>query len=303
MADIENTPGTETGNQVIGKVSILYGTVKAISSDGTTRVLALNSPVYADDRIITESDGSVSIVLDDPAQTQLDIGRMSDIILDEDVYGGAAPEDVAEAAAEIEEIQEALLAGDDTGDVEIEATAAGVSSAGGGLTTFVVTPTANVGQVGSGAETTDTTLGTVDTIPGVVPEPAPPVPPPDSQPFIAGLEVGQVEEAEIIDTVSGSLDISSVDGVAAVRVGGVDVTGGGTFPGEYGTLEVTESGGVYSWTYTLTENTLAHSEQGNDTVLGTFAVEVEDSDGDIASKTLTITVVDAKAVLLRLWPA
>jgi hypothetical protein len=128
MADIENTQGTETGNQVIGKVSILYGTVKAISSDGTTRVLALNSPVYADDRIITESDGSVSIVLDDPAQTQLDIGRMSDIILDEDVYGGAAPEDVAEAAAEIEEIQEALLAGDDMEDVEMEATAAGVSS-------------------------------------------------------------------------------------------------------------------------------------------------------------------------------
>jgi hypothetical protein len=185
MADIENTQGTETGNQVIGKVSILYGTVRAISSDGTTRVLALNSPVYADDRIITESDGSVSIVLDDPAQTQLDIGRMSDIILDEDVYGGAAPEDVAEAAAEIEEIQEALLAGDDMGDVEMEATAAGVSSAGGGLTTFVVTPTMNVGQVGSGAETTGETLGTEDTLPGNVEPPAEPVPEPPAVPTIS----------------------------------------------------------------------------------------------------------------------
>lgn len=66
MNNIENTSGTETGNEVVGKVFILYGTVKAISPDGAVRVLAPNSPVYAHDRIVTESDGNVSIVLDGP---------------------------------------------------------------------------------------------------------------------------------------------------------------------------------------------------------------------------------------------
>ncbi|MBW2172283.1 MAG: hypothetical protein JRF69_09960, partial [Deltaproteobacteria bacterium] len=50
MADIETTTLTDTGNQVVGKVSILYGTVKATSPDGTVRVLDVNSLVYADDR-------------------------------------------------------------------------------------------------------------------------------------------------------------------------------------------------------------------------------------------------------------
>ena len=40
MASIGHTPGTH----VIGKVSILYGTVKAVSPDGTVRVLAPTVP-------------------------------------------------------------------------------------------------------------------------------------------------------------------------------------------------------------------------------------------------------------------
>lgn len=36
--------GSGTGNQVIGKVFIIYGTVKAVAPDGTVRILALNSP-------------------------------------------------------------------------------------------------------------------------------------------------------------------------------------------------------------------------------------------------------------------
>ena len=53
MATEENTTETEAGNQVIGQVVILYGNVKSISSDGTERVLALNNPIFANDRIIT----------------------------------------------------------------------------------------------------------------------------------------------------------------------------------------------------------------------------------------------------------
>ena len=88
MASATTTPGTEAANQVVGKVVILYGNVKAVSVDGTTRVLGPNSPIYAYDSIITESDGRVSITLNDPAHSQLDIGRMSSIAIDEDIFVG-----------------------------------------------------------------------------------------------------------------------------------------------------------------------------------------------------------------------
>lgn len=68
--------GSDKGHQVTGKVAILYGTVKAISPDGTVRVLKLNSSVYADDRIITGDDGSVSIIFDTIPATQLDLGSI-----------------------------------------------------------------------------------------------------------------------------------------------------------------------------------------------------------------------------------
>ncbi len=302
MADIETTPVTETGNQVVGKVSILYGTVKAMSPDGTVRVLDVNSPVYAEDHIITESDGSVSIVLDDPAQTHLDIGRMSDVVIDEDVYGGAAPEDVAQASAEVQEIQQALLAGDETIDVDMEATAAGgTASAGGGHPVYVVDATGEEVTPTAFAETEGWEQGQPDTIPGVNEPPVEPPPPesepepepapPDNLPEI-GPEEGTVYESDIPDEASGVFDITSADGIAAVRVGGVDVTAGGTVPGTYGDLVVTVTDGVYSWTYTLNDNTELHSVQGNDTLLDTFALEVEDPDGDVEGDTLTITVVD-----------
>ncbi|MDX2433204.1 MAG: retention module-containing protein, partial [Desulfobacterales bacterium] len=135
MATAGNTTGTETGNQVVGTVVILYGNVKDTSSDGTERLLTLNSPIFAHDRIITESDGRVSIVIDDGVQSQIDLGRMSDVVIDEDIFQGASPEEVAEATAEVEQIQEALLAEDFDPTLELEAAAAGGdASAGGGST-------------------------------------------------------------------------------------------------------------------------------------------------------------------------
>jgi len=141
-------PGHHQG--AIGKVAILYGTVQAISPDGTVRVLGPNSLVFADDQIITGSDGSVSIILDGTPPIHLDLGRMSQITLDEDVYGG--PASAADASAEADKVQQALLAGEQP--IEPEAPAAGgEASAGGGhpvvdnsLTGEEVTPD-------SGAET------------------------------------------------------------------------------------------------------------------------------------------------------
>ncbi|MBA4385432.1 MAG: hypothetical protein C0410_11900, partial [Anaerolinea sp.] len=123
--------GSGAGNQVIGKVFILYGTVKAVAPDGTMRILAPNSPVFADETIITESDGSASIMLDGPPPTQLDLGRMTEIVLDEDVYAGVSSEVVAEATADAQKIQEALLQGDQPIILD-ETAAGGPLGAGGG---------------------------------------------------------------------------------------------------------------------------------------------------------------------------
>jgi len=171
MAKNANAAGT--GNQVVGKVFILYGTVKAVSPDGTVRVLAPNSPIYADDRIITESDGSVSLQFDGPPVTQLDLGRMTEIVIDEDVYAGVAPEVVSEAAAEAEQIQQSLLEGDQP--IELEATAAGgVTGSGGGITVFNLDLDGSSVTPGSGAETTGIITTTVGTLGGVFGEtPAP----------------------------------------------------------------------------------------------------------------------------------
>jgi len=81
MAEIKKAGISEGGHQMTGKVAILYGTVKAISPDGTVRLLKVNSPVFADDRIITGDDGSISIVFDTFPPTQLDLGRVSDVVL------------------------------------------------------------------------------------------------------------------------------------------------------------------------------------------------------------------------------
>jgi hypothetical protein len=168
MATAENTTGTETGNQVVGHVAILYGTVKAISSDGTERLLTLNSPIFANDTIVTESDGRVSIVMDDGAQSQIDLGRMSEVIIDEDIYQDASSEEISDAATEVEQIQEALLAEDFDPTLELEAAAAGGEySAGGGHPVPEFERITSEGEITSGAETTGITGDTVDPIPGI----------------------------------------------------------------------------------------------------------------------------------------
>jgi hypothetical protein len=152
MAETTSTEGSGI-NQVVGEVFILYGKVKAIAPDDTVRVLAVNSPVFAMDRIVTESDGSVSIMLDGQPPTQIDIGRMSDILIDEDVYAGVVPGEVAEATAEAEEIQTVLLEGE--GQIELEATAAGGTlDSGDDHPTVVFELTGDEVTPESGAETT-----------------------------------------------------------------------------------------------------------------------------------------------------
>jgi len=171
MAAGESTTEIETANLLVGKVAILYGNVKAVASDGTERVLAVNSPIFAHDRIMTGSDGMVSIVIDDAAQTQIEIGRMSDVVIDEDIFAGISGAEATEAAAEVKQIQELLLAEGDTFDptTELEAPAAGgVASAGGGHPVPVFDRITHEGEVTSGAETTGITTTNPEPIPGII---------------------------------------------------------------------------------------------------------------------------------------
>ena len=116
--------------QPIGKALIIYGTVKAVAANGTERLLAPNSPIYAGERIVTGPDGSISIVFNDNSG-HVDLGRMSDVLMDQDVYAGAGPDQAADAVAQAAEIQAALENGeiDPTTQLPPPAAGAGVAHA------------------------------------------------------------------------------------------------------------------------------------------------------------------------------
>jgi hypothetical protein len=73
------------------------------------RLLSVESPIFANDRIVTESDGKVSIVINDDVHTQIDLGTMSNVMIDEDIFGGVSPEEITEATAKVEQVQESFL--------------------------------------------------------------------------------------------------------------------------------------------------------------------------------------------------
>ncbi len=163
--------------QIIGKAMIVYGTVKAESSEGVARVLQPNSPIFLNDRINTGSDGAVSIVFSDTANTQLDLGRMTDMVIDESILASEEL-NLEDVSAEVAAIQEALETGD---EIVLEETAAGGAAAGargGGvvLTKFAVD--GNEGEVTSGAETIGVDYDFTGSEQQIVVEPQLVVPPP-----------------------------------------------------------------------------------------------------------------------------
>ena len=89
------------------------------------------------------------------------------------------------------------------------------------------------------------------------------------------------------ETATGTINIATGgDTLASLVINGTNVTAGGTVAGAHGTLTVTLNAGVYSYSYTLTDNTLG------DATTDPFTVVVTDSDTDTASTTLTIAIAD-----------
>lgn len=93
----------------VGLAVVVQGSVRVESADGVTKVIQPNSQIFLDDHIDTGSGGAVSIVWNDSAAIQLDLGRMSSVIIDEDVAGGTLPDlgDVAMEAGQVADLWQA----------------------------------------------------------------------------------------------------------------------------------------------------------------------------------------------------
>jgi VCBS repeat-containing protein len=119
---------------------------------------------------------------------------------------------------------------------------------------------------------------------------------PDSTPTISTSGGDTVDEAALPvgsdpsspnETTTGTINITTGgDTVGKLVIDGVDVTHGGTVTGADGVLTVTLNNGVYSYSYTLSGPTSTDSAGDN------FNITVTDSDGDTASTTLHINILD-----------
>ncbi|MDK9708582.1 MAG: retention module-containing protein, partial [Desulforhopalus sp.] len=300
MATANINQGDGSGNLLVGKVLVAHGSVQAQSANSAIRVLQPGSPIFMNDRIITGNEGMISILFNDAAGTQLDLGRMSDVVIDDDVFqeaGAEGPASFSEATAEVEQVQEALIAGEFDPTTDFEPTAAGPAAGGpasdGGGSSYVefaltgeaVTPT-------SGAETTGVGLNFLDPqilqfeeapvapLADVPDEPPPPPPPPEDFAPSAGDYSSFVEERGLPEGTDGP------DGSLTTTAGtfadlGIDFggDGAGSVSFTHGAVTVpvvldgnpatsTVLAGTYgtltifgngTWQYEITDNTIVHS--------------------------------------------
>ena len=195
--------------QPIGNVVVVFGTVKAQSADGVERILQPNSPVFLNDRLNTGIEGAISIVFNDAANTQLDLGRMTEMIIDNSVLA-AEEVDLQEVTAEVEAIQEALESG---AEIEFAETAAGPTAGtggdgGGGRPIYTDEIDGKLGQLNSGAET----VGIASTFTGTQLDPvATPVEEPAGiPPQVSTRETEREREPELFPPEDYDVGVASI---------------------------------------------------------------------------------------------
>ncbi|WP_456385973.1 Ig-like domain-containing protein [Desulfolithobacter sp.] len=301
---VENSRGQQPVEPVIqvevGRVTVLYGQVRAVAGDGSQRLLQPGSPVFADELIVTGPDGMVSIVFDDQLQTRLDLGRMSEVLLDDDVHGGMDGLDLQDMVSEVKDIQQALLDPDFDPSLEEEPPAAGPPSSTGDHY-YVKFDTI-------GAEVLpDNPDVTTDQPPDFLV--LDPVGGEERLPAAAGLQlVAEPDQALVLESAAeavlatGNLLQNDVpaDGrlaVTGVEIGGVSYT---IAPGQTvthttpmgGRLTVSSDG---SYTYSI-QGGILHENRGQGDGLPdqeTFVYTVSDGDGDSTTSTLTVHILDS----------
>ena len=329
---------------LIGVVSQVVGEVFAVAGDGTRRPLVEGDRVYAGEQLVTGASGAVGVTLTNGELLTLgrdsSMGLNEQMLASTDAANTAVAPDQAPPApsdsdlTDVEQLQAAIEAGVDP-TLEGEATAAGPGAAGaggaggaggvGGGHSFVL-----LGEVGGAL---DPVIGFptagLNTGPNF-PDPEPIVFPDEVVPdFIPQIEVEYEDASGTITTgpaivdeeglangtnpasnaeqAFGTLVINSPDGVSAIEIQDVNgvwinVTNGGVVQGLYGTLTVDAAG---NWVYTLTSNTLNHSNPNAtgaaDQVGESFLVRMFDLDGDVSpTVSLNVLVNDDGPVLVDL---
>ncbi|RIX26785.1 hypothetical protein D3M59_11365, partial [Sphingomonas edaphi] len=110
----------------------------------------------------------------------------------------------------------------------------------------------------------------------------------EGEPEGSGEEAAAGANGDTSEATGGNIIYDSPDGVAAITINGVAIVSvGQVIPGDYGDLIITSiAPGQIGYSYTLTDNT------SGDVTHDDFLVELTDSDGDVATATLTINIVD-----------
>lgn len=128
-----------------------------------------------------------------------------------------------------------------------------------------------------------------------------------------GAGEGIVDETALADgtapeaaarTLTGDFTITAPDGLDTVVIGGETVIAGGVLvddsvAGTYGTLTITgydPATGVITYSYELTDN--ADHTAGDETIFEAFPITATDTDGDLASDSLNIQILDDAPVII-----
>ncbi|WP_339733268.1 retention module-containing protein, partial [uncultured Pseudomonas sp.] len=317
---------------LIGVVSQVIGEVYAVAGDGTRRPLSEGDRVFAGEQIVTGAAGSIAVAMSNGQQ--LTLGRDSSLNLNEQMLADNSNSQVPTAETppaapsdgdltDVEQLQAAIEAGVDP-TLEGAATAAGPGAGGAG----------GAGGVGGGHSFVllGETGGALDPIIGFpteglntgpeFPNPEPEVADeaPDAPDFTPDIDIeyedgsgtlitgpAVVDEEGLVngsnpssnsEQASGTIIINSPDGLSALEIldvngNWINVTSGGVVQGLYGTLTVDAAG---NWTYSLTSNTLNHTNPNAtgaaDQVGESFPVRMFDLDGDVSPTVLIDVLVN-----------
>ena len=311
----------------VGVVSQVIGEVFVQASDGSRRLLAEGDRVYLNEQIITADSGAVRIALSNGGEATL--GRGDSLTLDNGLLSlaqgpsgqeapASTPVDPAAAQSEVEALQAAIAAGADPTELA-EATAAGPTAAGApgapggagsGHSFVLLDATADrvdpqvgypTGPIGAQIETLEDDPDPDNSIPSVsTPDLNLDGDVVDESALPAGTGGGTLTTsgAFVIDTGNETLALLEVQDAGGNWIA---ITAPGTIVnGVYGELSVNPDG---SWTYTLTSNSILHSDNSTtdgdgdrgaaDQVFDPFQVRVTDGSGDVSPEaTLTIAVND-----------
>ena len=140
----------ESLNQPIGVVTSLTGRAFAVSVGGVERALVVGDQVYPNEMLRTA--GASTLVVDFGDGRRIDLGRTSEALLDEEVYGRDVDALREQAVAESAAIQAAIAAGGDPVDIA-EPPAAGNEASDSIQEAVRVDRTGRVGVVEAGYET------------------------------------------------------------------------------------------------------------------------------------------------------